>query len=408
MVRALTAAAVVALALPALASAARGGPQPYDSPVVAPRPSALSILPTLPFAFGEVNYADLGVSDAELATVGPQAAAASTATYTVDDDLADCPNATFTSVQAAVTAAPAGSKIKVCKGTYTEQVTIPAGKNGLELFSEGKFKAVLKAPPVMVDPKAIVRVNGAQNVTIRQFLITGPGGTGCDSLRYGVRIDGGGSATIKDNHITAIRDNPFSGCQNGNGVQIGRNAEMTTGSGVVTHNLIDDYQKTGVVVDGPSSTATVDHNEIVGVGPTSTIAQNGVQISRGAVATVDHNKISMNIYSPATTVSEGLLIFQAGANTSIDHNDSSENDDGVDLTQTSSIVVSHNKTSDNTYDGVFVDDASMQNLIDHNDAKDNGLYDCEDDSMGAGTAGTANTWDKDKGDTQNRPGLCKK
>jgi parallel beta-helix repeat protein len=398
----------VALALPTFAFAARGGPQPYDAPVVAPRPAALSILPTLPFAFGEVNYADLGVSDAELATVGPQAAAASSASFVVDDNLADCPNATFTSVQAAVTAAPAGSKIKVCRGTYTEQVTIPAGKDNLTLFSEGKFQAVLKAPPVMVDVKAIVRVSGAQNVTIRHFLITGPGGTGCDSIRYGVRVDSGGSATITDNHITAIHDTPFSGCQNGNAVQIGRAAEMTTGSGVVTHNLLDDYQKTGVVVDAAGSTATVDHNEIVGVGPTTLIAQNGVQISRGAVATVDHNKVSMNVYSLQTVVSEGLLLFQAGANSSIDHNDSFLNDDGVDLTQTSNITVSHNKTQDNTFDGVFVDDASMNNLIDHNDAKDNGLFDCEDDSAGTGTAGTANQWQKDKGDTENRPGLCKK
>ena len=58
----------------------------------------------------------------------------------------------------------------------------------------------------MTDPKAIVRVNGAQDVTIRHFTITGPGGGGCDSIRYGVRVDGDGSALITDNHITEIRD----------------------------------------------------------------------------------------------------------------------------------------------------------------------------------------------------------
>src|SRR5207244_8466554 len=143
---------------------------------------------------------------------------------------------------------------------YMEQVTIPAGKDGLTLFSEGDLQAVIKAPLVMTYPKAIVRVNGAQNVTISHFTITGPGGTGCGSIYYGVFVSDGGSALITDNHITDIRDNSLtlSGCQNGIGVSIGRNnadfGGPTTGSGTVIHNLIDKYQKGGVLVDrAPSS-----------------------------------------------------------------------------------------------------------------------------------------------------------
>jgi hypothetical protein len=37
----------------------------------------------------------------------------------------------------------------------------------------------------------------------------------------------------------------------------------------------------------------------------------------------------------------------------------------------------------------------------------NGLFDCEDDSAGPGTAGTANYWINNLGDTANRMGLCK-
>jgi hypothetical protein len=40
--------------------------------------------------------------------------------------------------------------------------------------------------------------------------------------------------------------------------------------------------------------------------------------------------------------------------------------------------------------------------------KDNDEHDCHDDSVGSGTGGTANFWLKDKGETQNRPDLCKK
>jgi len=57
----------------------------------------------------------------------------------VDDNKAQCANAGFTSVQAAVNAAPAGSKILVCAGTYNEQVTIAtAAKNDLTLKAKGK------------------------------------------------------------------------------------------------------------------------------------------------------------------------------------------------------------------------------------------------------------------------------
>ena len=90
--------------------------------------------------------------------------------------------------------------------------------------------AVIKAPPVILtSPKSIVTVSGAQNVTLRHFTITGPAAA-LDWLEYGVRIGEGGSALVTDNHITHIRDTPFSGCQNGVGVLVGRSALNTFGA----------------------------------------------------------------------------------------------------------------------------------------------------------------------------------
>src|SRR6266480_399433 len=112
----------------------------------------------------------------------------------VDDDRVQCPTAQYTSIQLAVTAAQPGDHIDVCPGTYNEQVTIPAGKDNIRLRSTRQWEAVIKAPPAMVVPKAIVRVNGARDVTILAFTITGPVIGVCDGIRYGVRVDGGGSA----------------------------------------------------------------------------------------------------------------------------------------------------------------------------------------------------------------------
>src|SRR5438105_5169738 len=56
-------------------------------------------------------------------------------TWIVDDDRANCPEAEFTSIQAAVAAAAPGDKILVCAGTYHEQVTVP--KNDLTIAARG-------------------------------------------------------------------------------------------------------------------------------------------------------------------------------------------------------------------------------------------------------------------------------
>ncbi len=81
------------------------------------------------------------------------------ATIRVDDDKAQCPTAAFTSVQAAVTAAAPGTRIEVCPGTYQEQVTVPVGKNNLDLVSQKRLAAVIKAPALMATGD-IVRING--------------------------------------------------------------------------------------------------------------------------------------------------------------------------------------------------------------------------------------------------------
>src|SRR3954470_10581378 len=67
------------------------------------------------------------VTAAVLAALAPSTAFAST--WTVDDDKADCPNARFTSIQAAVDQAAPWDTVVVCPGLYREQSTRPSGNN---------------------------------------------------------------------------------------------------------------------------------------------------------------------------------------------------------------------------------------------------------------------------------------
>lgn len=366
---------------------------------------------TAPFAPGEVDLSTLGVSAADLLTVGPIPSLSTTpGNLIVDDNMLDCPNAQFTSIQDAVTAAGPGDKIKVCRGLYIEQVTIPSGKDGLTLYSVPDLQAVIKAPPAMLNPKAIVRVNGAQDVTIRHFTITGPGDGGCDSIRYGVRVDNGGSALIADNHITEVRDlldtGALSGCQNGIAVDIGRVFDNGVGSGTVVHNLIDKYQKGGVLVSNAGSSGEVAYNEVTGT-PSQTIAQNGIQVSAGAEGNIHHNKVSLNFYGPTGTEATGILLIAEPGTTRVHHNDVFLNEGGISLCDVFSTgEVSYNNSRQNSY-GIYAygpvsECTTSNNLIAYNKAYENSVFDCDDE-----TVPTQNRWVKDLGRTENQPGLCK-
>jgi hypothetical protein len=389
------------------AGTAFGGPAPFDGDSSTAQPAGTPLLTPL-FALGEVDLSTLGVSSLELATVGPLLAptVADDHMLIVDDGL-DCPNSEYLTIQDAVDAATPGDKIKVCRGTYMEQVTIPAGKDGITLFSEPALQAVIKAPLLMLDPKAIVRVSSSRDVTIRHFTITGPGGGGCDSIRWGVRVDTYGSAVITDNHITEIRDLGTSGCQNGIGVLLGRNrpdispAEDTVGSGKVVHNLIDRYQKGGVLVDNTGVwTGEVAYNEVTGE-PSPIIAQNGIQVSRAGRGDAHHNKVSMNSYMPGGVEATGILLYANTVPARAHHNELFLNDTGVSLwTVFGNAEISYNNARNNE-NGVVAYSPSSDNLIAYNKAFENTL-DCRDD-----TVPTTNRWVKDLGRTQNQPGLCK-
>ena len=394
---------------PAIALGERPNVSPFDGGVTVPRPLS-AILPALPLDLG-TDLSLFGVSSADLATAGPAISTDPDPNFVVDDNGLDCPTATYTSIQAAVTAAPPGTRIRVCAGTYTEQVTIPAGKDGLLLYSTPDLAAVIKAPATMTDPKAIVLVRGAHNVTIRHFTITGPGSTLCDSLRYGVRVDTGGSALIESNHITEIHDTPFGGCQNGVAVLAGRNLEGTTGTAEVSHNLIDRYQKGGVVIDNTGSFGNVHHNRILGPGTQPSNAPNGIQVSRGAGATADYNVVTGNSYTFNTVfIGTGIIIYQAGSNLAIGYNEVFKNDDGVSLYTTNGTLIEHNYSHDQiVYDGFFADFDAPNNTFSHNRAENNAEFDCDDFTTGPNNppAFVANFWDHDLGDTENKPGLCK-
>ncbi len=104
---------------------------------------------------------------AAVSACAPAVAAAST--YTVDDDKADCPNALFTSVQAAVDQAAPHDTIIVCPGTYLEGTTpttnaaspSQAGSHNGLTISKPLTIVGAGASKVRIEPKPSIAVNGS-------------------------------------------------------------------------------------------------------------------------------------------------------------------------------------------------------------------------------------------------------
>ena len=338
-------------------------------------------------------------------------------------DLACGKPTAFPTIQAAVNAANPGDTVKVCPGLYQEQVTIGAGKNNVKLQSVKHWQAAIRYPAgILADPKAVVRVTQATGVEIKDFTIEGPwqDTSGCSEERhYGIRVDSGGSAKIEANHITQIQDaiSALRGCQDGVAIQVGRSSEGTTGRAEIVNNVFDKYQKNGPTIDGAGSFGKIAGNTMDGGGDHNIIAKNGVQISRGASAKVEKNRIFNHYYSGAgpppasdgddSNDATGVLVFQVDGGVTVHENTLTFNDIGFVIFDATSVLIDHNVANSNVFDGLRADEDAVGNTFDGNQASSNGSHDCHDNSVGTGTAGTANTWKDNKGVTQTPAGICK-
>lgn len=251
---------------------------------------------------------------------------------------------------------------------------------------------------------SVVTVDGARCTTIRGFTITGPSDvTGRNGT--GVNVINGGSAVIDSNIITFDTTNPISGLQQGRGI----NVDLAS-CAMILNNSVSNYQKTGIRINGAGTSAMVFNNIVTGVGATNLIAQNGIQVSRGATSLVQGNMVSGNNYTVAGTSSAGILLFQvvATAPVVVQFNPIvTSNNLGIALSQTVGTLIQGNTASGNNQDGFYVDDTSISNKFIQNTALGNTIYDFEDLSVGVLSAGTGNVYLCNTCNTDNRGGqIC--
>jgi Right handed beta helix region len=260
--------------------------------------------------------------------LGGQAFAATNLTV----GLCAAPGTHYTTINAAVTAAPAtGSTIRVCPGTYPEQVTINKSLTLLGIASGTSDAAVVVAPTtglvqngldIFSQPVAAQIFVQNAAVTISHITVDGAndGITDCSLDPIGIYYQNA-SGTITSNAVRNVLLPPgLQGCQTGLAINVESN--IGAPSVTISSNSVRNYDKNGITASGPDNgnpgpNVTVTGNTIIGLGATTVTAQNGIQIGYGATGTVSSNNVVDDIYinppncgtNPLCYGASGILIF---------------------------------------------------------------------------------------------------
>jgi parallel beta-helix repeat protein len=171
----------------------------------------------------------------------------------------------------------------------------------------------------------------------------------------------------------------------GNGLAI--NVESNTGAPAVTisNNSVRNYDKNGITASGPANgnpgpNVTVTGNTVIGLGATTLIAQNGIQIGYGALGKVTSNNVLDDIYinppdCALTTCwgSSGILLY-GSAGVTVTTNTVESTQYGIvpvtvsaSLTANGTIIKSNHVGGTQLYDGIDL-------CSDGNTAQSNVIY----------------------------------
>ncbi len=208
-----------------------------------------------------------------------------------------------------------------------------------------------------------IDVDGMTAVLVDGNIIDGQGGgttaaigtnPDTDTRYYGIMVTDS-TGTVSTNDITDITHGPANGSQSGVGIRVSARSGASTDVDI-TDNVVTLSQKGGVVIlnpyGGTSVHADIDGNTVTGSGPINYIAQNGVQVSSGATATIRDNDISGHDYTPFTAAAIGILLIQAG-NVTVDGNDVHDNMEGMYVQQTNGAIITDNVFTANYDASIF-------------------------------------------------------
>jgi parallel beta-helix repeat protein len=384
------------------------------------------------------------------------AAHASPSVLQVDDNHVQCPTAQYSTISAAVAAASPGDTIQVCAGIYPETVnvdktlTFQGAKAGVDARTS---RGGLGTESVVASINGgFIIGGGVDGVTIDGFRIQGAGSdsVGADGIEA---FAGSSGLTVVNNIVrdnleglnfqnpdgsqpALIAHNNFANNDNGTTAEGGTGVFISNGPAnntSIVQNKFSGHRETAVNFAGSSSSPSVG---LVVDGNRSVNDSTFVVATNSDNAVIDTNNIT---YSGSTN---GTAILDFGGNRDLRilsntlTGGNGNGTSGIKLADFSGApstgtTVSSNKVT-GRYWGIRISAAYTSALVNQNTVKSSsavgilvqagsgnaltrnsvslttGTFACEDDTTGALTAGTANTWTRDSGHgTPSSPaGIC--
>jgi parallel beta helix pectate lyase-like protein len=381
-------------------------------------------------------------------------------TVVVDDDGFATPTncganvATHATIQGGVDAASAGDTVRVCPGTYTENVDVAKTLNirgaraGVDARSRTPVNESVVHAANTTLPTFMLRADG---IVLNGFLVEGntgnagiqtsPGFSGYQLLNnivrdnvFGIYLHSSGVTTTVVRR-SLLHDNNAPGAASGNGIYSDQGAVGIT----IAANRFEDHANAGVIF----ANAGVVQQQIVirnnrSLNDNTFVALFDVQqaqvVANRFNDTDDSDDFGSTIFVGGDTdgilvqnnvlrnpgfagiaVRDTLGVVGAMNVRLLGNTVTGAEGSGIDVTAagTAAVTVRNNTLNNNGVgspgdhrDGIRFGPDTDGNQIRVNTATGNAEFDCHDESTGTGTAGTANIWANNDGGTDQPTGIC--
>ena len=246
----------------------------------------------------------------------------------------------------AVSVAPSGGQISVGAGAFNTPLAISQSLSIVGTVQSGAIATTLKPSSTVPDTDstyenaqpqtigALIDVTNGASVSLSNLSINGASAsasfdsTGCQDNFVGVYYHNA-SGSLSNVTVKGIELEPsLFGCQDGLAVYAATDAGSPTGSSVTMSGVtVKTYDKNGITCSDPGTSCSVAGSTVTGIGATSAIAQNGVQLGFGASGTITGTTITGDSYTGGGTDNQatGILVYDSAA-TTVSNNTLSAND----------------------------------------------------------------------------------
>jgi parallel beta-helix repeat protein len=275
----------------------------------------------------------------------------------------------YSTIQQALAHTASGGVVSICPGTYPEQVAINKNVTLTGIVSGTTDGVVIAAPAGGVVTNASdlfdnspiaaqILVVGGAIAALNNLIVDGANNqiSGCAPDLMGIYYQNS-SGTI--NHVVTRNQaltTGLTGCQSGQGIFVESGYSIPgTADVTIQNSSVHGYQKNGITADGSGTTITISGNDVVGQGPTTGAAENGIQVSDGAVGSVFNNRVVDDIYSPGEYGASGILVYDSGSLT-IQSNTVSNTQYGIVVYSDGDLDADDNTITSNHISATHIDD----------------------------------------------------